>query len=751
MSVRVLTGHAPSVLATLPAESVQCVVTSPPYLWLRSYKTEPQVWEAGEGCVCAGAHQWGEEGRVSLRGADPGVHAQAGNTVKRVCPPVQSRGQFCQRDCACDWQTSRRYQEGGGGTRSKEAFSEPGPDNAARLKAVRWKEDASCARCGAWKGELGQEPTIALYVAHLCQVFRAVRRVLRDDGTLWVNLGDSYDSGTNAGRGAGNPDVGNWARGEQIGDRRGSDPSLQTGQRCLIPYRFALAMQQPYERRVIHREADRAWLAALVDGEGTISIHRKESYESRAEREGDPRCQAQYVPFLQIGNTDAALLERCIQITGYGNVRVKSEPHTDARLVKSRFTHYGWRLDGDKAIEVIRDIFPFLITKRRQAILANTLDISNKGGRALRGNKALPAEEQQKRELLKTLTNACNQREDGIVLPDFCREPDPVTIEPGWLLRSCIQLVKGAPMPEPVAGWRWQRCRVKKASNKNLDPEGRGGWQQMMESPERHRGVNPDWLASYEPCPGCAKCHVNDGYVLRRGQWRPVNATEVLLQFAKQPGYYGDGIAVREPAVRAGELVRTYGDGAKNGRSQDHRKVGFTEHGMTVADGRNAWDWLPWQHENSGLAHYAAYPTFIPRFAIQAGTSERGCCPSCGAPWARVVEERSLSRDQLPLDHKDYRPGRYPEKTAGGSDRGQRLSDVSTLGWRQTCACPAHVPIPCTVLDPFGGSGTTGLVADRLGRDAISIDLNSDYSEMAARRVREDAPLFAQVTEEAAG
>lgn len=48
-------------------------------------------------------------------------------------------------------------------------------------------------------------------------------------------------------------------------------------------------------------------------------------------------------------------------------------------------------------------------------------------------------------------------------------------------------------------------------------------------------------------------------------------------------------------------------------------------------------------------------------------------------------------------------------------------------------------------LDPFGGAGTTGLVADRLQRDAILIELNPEYAEMARRRIHGDAPLFAEV------
>ena len=62
----------------------------------------------------------------------------------------------------------------------------------------------------------------------------------------------------------------------------------------------------------------------------------------------------------------------------------------------------------------------------------------------------------------------------------------------------------------------------------------------------------------------------------------------------------------------------------------------------------------------------------------------------------------------------------------------------------------ASCPIGGTVLDPFGGAGTVGLVADRMNRNAILIDLHEGYSEIAQRRIERDAGLFADVTAEAA-
>jgi group II intron reverse transcriptase/maturase len=54
----------------------------------------------------------------------------------------------------------------------------------------------SCSKCGAWLGQLGQEPDIGMFLDHLVEVFRAVRRVLRPDGVCWIEIGDSYNAGT---------------------------------------------------------------------------------------------------------------------------------------------------------------------------------------------------------------------------------------------------------------------------------------------------------------------------------------------------------------------------------------------------------------------------------------------------------------------------------------------------------------------------------------------------------------------------
>ncbi len=157
-TVRLYCGDVREVLAALPDESVHTVVTSPPYWGLRSYGTDPQVWGGDPAC----GHEWSE--RV--------VAATSGKG-----------GNWTQAENGEGLATGRRQ------TRFK------GDLDAARESEIVEMRQGLCAKCGAWRGELGLEPEPAMYVAHIVEVFREVRRVLRQDGTLWLNLGDCYATG----------------------------------------------------------------------------------------------------------------------------------------------------------------------------------------------------------------------------------------------------------------------------------------------------------------------------------------------------------------------------------------------------------------------------------------------------------------------------------------------------------------------------------------------------------------------------
>jgi DNA modification methylase len=126
-------------------------------------------------------------------------------------------------------------------------------------------------------------------------------------------------------------------------------------------------------------------------------------------------------------------------------------------------------------------------------------------------------------------------------------------------------------------------------------------------------------------------------------------------------------------------------------------------------------------------AHFATFPPEIPEICIKAGTSERGCCPECGSPWVRVGTKETIWRER-PNQYTAYRD------INGQPDQRKSGTTFNTTGWRPTCTHNLG-PIPCTVLDPFSGSGTTGNVAERLGRKYIGIELNPAYAEMGTRRI----------------
>ena len=70
---------------------------------------------------------------------------------------------------------------------------------------------------------------------------------------------------------------------------------------------------------------------------------------------------------------------------------------------------------------------------------------------------------------------------------------------------------------------------------------------------------------------------------------------------------------------------------------------------------------------------------------------------------------------------------------------------METTGWAPTCDHKAET-VPAVCLDPFAGSGTVGLVAQRLQRDAVLIEISQEYAEMEERRIKADAPLLSEVT-----
>jgi DNA modification methylase len=177
-------------LRQLSDESVHCVVTSPPYWGLRDYGTAK--WEGGNAeCVHKQETQHQKQGATSQRQGRSNVDSQRNENFRNVC-----------------------------------------------------------GKCGARRidAQIGLEATPELYVARMIEVFREVRRVLRKDGTLWLNLGDCYQGGNRGVFGTTRGGESNMQQSNLGSDTVGAPnrfpiPGLKPKDLVGIPWRVAFALQ----------------------------------------------------------------------------------------------------------------------------------------------------------------------------------------------------------------------------------------------------------------------------------------------------------------------------------------------------------------------------------------------------------------------------------------------------------------------------------------------------------------------------
>lgn len=206
---------------------------------------------------------------------------------------------------------------------------------------------------------------------------------------------------------------------------------------------------------------------------------------------------------------------------------------------------------------------------------------------------------------------------------------------------------------------------------------------------------------------------------------RPTRSHEHIFMLTKASRYFWDADAVRDEKAESTLRDNRTND---NGHRRERNFPGAPSNGGTnlggSVGGRNMRDVIEWRPSPFPGAHFAVWPEAIPEKLIRASTSERGACPHCGSPWRRVVErtnEIAASAKGSRFDH-----GKTGINGNGRVQEGERYEKVAT-GWQPSCTCPPHEPVPCVVLDPFSGSGTTAKVAVRLGRRAIGVDIAAEY------------------------
>jgi DNA modification methylase len=220
---------------------------------------------------------------------------------------------------------------------------------------------------------------------------------------------------------------------------------------------------------------------------------------------------------------------------------------------------------------------------------------------------------------------------------------------------------------------------------------------------------------------------------------RPTKAHEYVFLLAKNDRYFYDADAIKEAtsgtahsrgrgvnpkAKAAGANSRENVDRVRRPREKQNESWSSSVRAVVASrNARSVWTIAP---EPYSGAHFATMAPGLAERCILAGTSPKAC-ERCGAPFRRILGDGRTN-------------------THMGSSIPWSPTTRATIGWDASCGCDGVTGSGrCVVLDPFGGAGTTGLVADRLERDAWLVELNPDYVTLSRERIGDDSPLFARV------
>lgn len=809
-----LIGDALSRLQTIPADSIHCCVTSPPYWGLRDY----------------GTRNW--------FGGDPACEHD-----REVVYGPHHSGQVEQTK----WSDAEAAGKGGTAT------------------------TASCSKCGAWWGQLGLEPTPEAYVQNIVAIFKEVRRALHPSGTLWCNLGDSYASqgisdGLKAKDLVGIPWMvafalradGWYLRSDIIWCLSGGTRVYARTQKGEMP--MTIKDMVRLDPSTVELWNGTAWTQVL----GWNESPRPEKPVEIVLRSGERiTCTPGHRWPTQRGLLAASDLQMgdIIQTTGLPEPLISTSPECLPDEATGWFVGM-YLAEGSRSkgqIQIAGHAFETDRLARLQAIAAmfgGTCNRHPQGGHKVTDgmygnvlNAIIDTYVGGRIAKDKHLKSACWKRSNAFLHAllqgylDGDGHDDPTN--PRWRLSFtrnyaleadirtlCARLGLHLSLRPTMSHYEGKRypsfrgeIRFSRSGHHNEKHMGeivvirqgraRKFWD-IGVADEPHLFALASGVLTHNSKGNCMPESVRD---------RPTRSHEYIFLLTKQARYFYDQDAIRETAATADPDDPSFRENGKSkarrkpigippgmseqhglmndlwrslplpmrpqskralelaeqhGLTQEHldaiRAVGLADPGgkreklMTgagknteevirlaaeakevlgsyykefadVSGGRNKRSVWQINSQPYAEAHFATFPPALPEICIRAGTSEKGCCPTCKAPWDRVTEIESQFKDG------PGHPTRYGD-TDSKSAKGFAMPsipppDVTQLGWQPTCSCPEHTPEPCTVLDPFSGSGTTLMVATELRRKFIGIELNPEYAKLIDRRL--DKPL----TEEA--
>ncbi len=231
---------------------------------------------------------------------------------------------------------------------------------------------------------------------------------------------------------------------------------------------------------------------------------------------------------------------------------------------------------------------------------------------------------------------------------------------------------------------------------------------------------------------------------------RCTKAHEYIFLLSKSNKYYFDHIAIQTPYVdfekesKGTAIAGFRADVPGKTRQSANQKTRDTFYSNAGANKRSVWAVSSQSYEG---AHFATYPEKLMLDSIKAGSSEHGCCANCGRPYRRVTEKKLVPGPKASFnstfDARDAKADancQSANRMRDGHKPGH-VNETTTLGWEPTCTCKAGI-VPSLVLDPFAGTGTTLVTAQKLGRDFIGIELGTDNIPLIESRFAGELGMF---------
>lgn len=660
----------------------QCVTTSPPYWGLRAYSDNPpMLWGGDPAC----AHVWA--GMV-----------RPGKTGGHNSPKQQTKG-------------SANYGEF---PPSHQSF---------------------CERCGAWMGCYGLEPTIDLYVEHTVSIFREVWRVMRDDATLWLNLGDCYAGAVNGTRAEVTKAAGTDDRTFRDKPFNTVGNGLKPKDLCGVPWRVALALQADgwWLRRDVIWAKPNPMPESVYDRPTTAHEYifmmtkaERYFYDAEAVREKSKET-AERVPtgwdtgpgphngkagrykppssstFKRTGNKR----EQPIPGHNHGTHRPDRE---DRYPTASRNLRSVWNIATQPYSGASDDWVNY--------------DYVGRGGKPYRASQDCPVHGHLYRARTSD-TPECDAQPIELLSgnPGIADHPEP-------LQSSLPDAMTSHSSPAAAGGSaRLQMTESMGESRTLVDhPSPTLGERKIASTNHMSTGdgQTPDSLdllspANSEPAKSRNKRSRKTG---RAGPIASHDSASVEMN--------GHTLSISLPRAPSGLVDRTPANKSGAGFASGETAIDPSE---KMIDRIGHIDIGPYDdcaciRARTLVDHFATFPEAIAERCILAGTSAAGACAECGAPWERVVDKRANGKIHPAGDtggigtkHQRESHGLKPV----GRQEWQGGVYYVTVGWAQGCDCPPSNPVPCHVLDPFVGSGTVVQVAKRLGRRGYGADLSLTY------------------------